>query len=156
MEQRFWEKVDKSGDCWLWTARVDREGYGQFTADRHPDGAHRVAWTLAYGPIPDGMDVLHRCDNRPCVRSTHLFLGDQVANNADMVSKGRNRGVAGELHPRSKLTTAQVQEIRAAYAGRYRPQIDRRIELASRFGISTQQIIAIQLGNAWRHLGGAA
>lgn len=94
-ETRFWSHVDKTGDCWLWTASVfkDRYGYGKFNAASEKPTrvvyAHRFSWELANGPIPDGLWVLHHCDNPPCVRPDHLFLGTQSANVADMHSKGR-------------------------------------------------------------------
>lgn len=88
IEERFWEKVDKSGDCWVWTASVDLKGYGNF---KHPLGsdAHTFSWTLHYGPITGGLCVLHRCDNPPCIRPNHLFLGTRADNNLDMIDKGR-------------------------------------------------------------------
>lgn len=74
MVERFWEKVDKSGECWLWTASLDKDGYGQF----HPNKrqlvkAHRMSWSLLVGPIPPGHDLHHEvCSNRACVRPDHL------------------------------------------------------------------------------------
>ena len=97
-EERFWSKVDKSGDCWVWTAAVVGSrnpkfdhvgGYGVFGIGRKVYRAHRVSWEMAHGPIPDGMLVCHSCDNRGCVRPSHLFLGDQADNVRDMDSKGR-------------------------------------------------------------------
>ena len=90
VEERFWAKVDKDGDCWTWMARRQpRGGYGQFQLDGRTRSAHRVAWTLTNGPIPDGLCVLHRCDNPPCVNPEHLWLGTKAENNQDMTEKGR-------------------------------------------------------------------
>jgi len=79
LEERFWAKVDKSGECWLWTASKVVEGYGQFFAGRRsaaghpqPTRAHRVAYELLVGPIPEGMTLDHLCRNRACVNPTHL------------------------------------------------------------------------------------
>ena len=92
LTDRFWSKVDTSGECWTWTADLDDHGYGRLGIGRKRiEPAHRVAWTLANGPIPEGLRVLHHCDNPPCVRPDHLFLGTQADNMADMMAKGRAR-----------------------------------------------------------------
>lgn len=97
--ERFWEKVDKSGDCWLWLGFVEPRGYGQFceTGTRKTVPAHRVAWELHHGEtIPAGLFVCHRCDVRHCVNPDHLWLGDHDENMKDMTSKGRQ--ARGERH----------------------------------------------------------
>jgi hypothetical protein len=97
---RFWPKVEKTDGCWLWTGATDRRGYGKIF-----DGAgklliaSRVAHELCIGPIPDGLCVLHKCDNPPCVNPDHLFLGTFGDNTQDMLAKGRNRN--GYSPPRS-------------------------------------------------------
>ncbi|MFD8088690.1 HNH endonuclease signature motif containing protein [Streptomyces malaysiensis] len=89
---RFWLRVAKSDGCWTWRAALNAYGYGAFwTADKKVVGAHRFSYQLHYGPIPEGMWVLHRCDNPPCVRPDHLFLGSPADNIHDMDSKGRGR-----------------------------------------------------------------
>jgi len=88
--ERFWEKVDKTDGCWLWTASRTTSGYGQFCpVGNVPRKAHRIAWELTYGPVPEGAHVLHRCDTPLCVRPDHLFLGDAAANVDDMWTKSR-------------------------------------------------------------------
>ena len=90
LEQRFWERVRKSDGCWLWTGRHRPDGYGQLlTAERRVVYAHRLAYEIHHGPIPDGMFVCHHCDNTPCVRPDHLFLGTHADNMRDMREKGR-------------------------------------------------------------------
>ena len=93
VEERFWSKVaiGDPDECWEWQRSRRGGGYGQFriAPDQSPQRASRVAWALASGPVPDGLWVLHRCDNPPCCNPAHLFLGDRAANVADMVAKGR-------------------------------------------------------------------
>src|SRR5436305_1293534 len=89
---RFWERVDKSGECWEWTWSIGGPGYGQIVNRKiclQPMTTHRVAWELHNGPIPKGMHVCHHCDNRKCVRPSHLFLGSHKDNMKDRDRKGR-------------------------------------------------------------------
>lgn len=88
---RFWEHVEKTDACWNWTGCVDVKGYGSISTSRgsRPLQAHRVSYQIANGPIPDGMMVLHRCDNPRCVNPSHLFLGTAADNTHDMMSKER-------------------------------------------------------------------
>ena len=93
--ERFWSKVLFSADgCWLWSRSTTHGGYGQFGVGSGPQRmmkAHRMAWLLTFGEIPNDLRVLHHCDNPPCVRPDHLFLGTLSDNSQDMVAKGRNR-----------------------------------------------------------------
>jgi hypothetical protein len=100
LAQRFWSHVDRNGAgpswpeaCWIWTAGLNgRDGRGYIAAGRHRVAAHRASWQLASGlSIPAGLFVLHRCDNARCVRPSHLWLGTQADNIADMDQKGRRR-----------------------------------------------------------------
>lgn len=162
-EERFWSKVQKcEGDgCWVWTAAIFNTGYGSFHSvpGQSSVTAHRFSFELANGPITDGRFVCHHCDNRPCVRPDHLFLGTQKENIADASSKGRlltgdrhpwrrRAGLVrrGEAVPSHKLTAADVHEIRAL------AEIHSAISIANRFGVSDSAIRDIITGRTWQHI----
>lgn len=109
---RFWMKVDKSGDCWLWLGNpAHRYGFFAISATRRV-APHRYSYELAHGPIPDGMQVLHTCDVPKCVNPAHLWLGTQDDNMKDKARKGR----ASHAGYAPRLTPTQVAELRARYA----------------------------------------
>lgn len=148
MSPDFWEHVDRSGgpsSCWPWKHGLDSNGYGSITRKPRVYSTHRVAYTLAVGPIPDGIYVLHRCDNRPCCNPDHLFLGSHADNMADMKSKGRGRSgnKGGAAAHNKKLTQLQVDEIRRRYPGESQPALGRE------FGVSASQISRIVTGKRW-------
>ena len=120
MARRFWAKVEKTDSCWFWTAAIGGRGYGSFgIGGRSPRGrthpAHRVAWELANGSIPNGLWVLHRCDNKRCVRVDHLYLGTARENSRDAIERGQASGPRGSRNPRAVLTWDLVAELREVY-----------------------------------------
>ncbi len=154
-ETRFWAKVDKSGDCWNWTGATGSFGHGVVRIATVLYKAHRVSWTWANGPIPEGLCVCHRCDNPRCVRPDHLFLGTKQDNSSDMARKGRAGSVVhpervprGEASGTAKLTAQAVREIRRLYAAGAANQY----ELAARFGVSQPAIGMIVRRRNWRHV----
>ena len=112
--RRFWNKVEITDDCWLWTAATTSNGYGSFGLNGCVVYAHRFAYELCIGQIPEDQQVLHSCDNPPCCNPAHLFLGSHADNMADMATKHRNR--FGVSHHNAKLSDIKVAQIRAGYA----------------------------------------
>src|SRR5688572_1032600 len=140
MAERFWSKIAKDGlipehrpelgPCWVWTAACSREGYGVFQEARGTTvRAHRKAWELSHGCIPDDLNVLHHCDNPRCCRPAHLFLGTHVDNSNDKVSKARQ--ARGARHGLAKIDYLTAAAIRAERAGGAT-----QVALAVRHGIS--------------------
>jgi len=138
------------GPCWIWT-RAHRNGYGAVSMNGRVEDTHRVSYKLTYGSIPDGENVLHRCDHGLCGRPTHLFSGTQADNMHDMDAKGRgNRvGMKGVAHHKAKLTEADVLNIRSAYAMGTRGMVK---YLAEKYKLNRQTINRIGRLKAWTHL----
>jgi hypothetical protein len=112
---------------------------------------HRLAWTLARGPIPDGMEVCHSCDNPPCVNDSHFFLGTQSDNSKDMWAKGRGRRFPiryGERHHFAKMTEALVAALRSEYV---KGSLTHGSGALSRkYGIHYSTVCRIVRGETWR------
>lgn len=151
LARRFWAKVEKTRTCWLWTAALNSKGYGTIGhGGRRPSGswrtilAHRASYLMHVGPIQDGQDVLHRCDNPQCVRPAHLMLGDDAENTRDKMRK--NRQARGEMLPQSRLTDAAVREIRQQGA---RLDVHRA---AARYGVTPSTISSVLRAATWRHV----
>ena len=151
-EQYFWPRVLKTDDCWIWTGPVSNSGYGVVMFQRKNYLVHRLSYELHFGPIPDDMWVLHRCDNPICVRPDHLFLGTPQDNTSDMIAKNRRISPTpnpkrGQEHPMAKLTGIQVDKIRSLYAtGQYK-----QANLARRYGVTRTTICDILHGRIWKH-----
>ena len=143
--ERFWAKVDKSGECWMWTGCVSRGGYGSFSVTSADNRlAHRVAYELTIGAIPPGLLACHKCDVCGCVNPAHIFLGTSTDNNRDRESKGRGRKQRGEANTSATLTWEKVREIRALRSSGFS-----QVDLARTFGVSKQSITNIIQGRTW-------
>lgn len=143
---RFWSKVDVTGpdDCWEWQASLSGGGYGQYWLDNRQLKAHRVAWTLENGEIPEGLCVCHHCDNPRCVNPSHLFLGTHRDNVIDGINKGRTH--IGVKNGNSKLDENDVKQIRVfANLGKTQREIGRI------FGISKTHAGQIIRRERWNH-----
>jgi hypothetical protein len=161
LSNRFWTKVQVLGeaDCWEWQAFRSKFGYGKTGVGGRVHFAHRVAWELTYGPIPDGIRVLHRCDNPPCVNPAHLFLGTMSDNMQDMWDKGRHEPpkkqpkpapigrARGERHGLAKLTAEIVLLARQQAAAGTTYQA-----LALQHGVTKQAIRYAVLRHTWKHV----
>ena len=165
-EARFWSKVDaKPGDlegCWDWTAYASGDGYGIFWDGENYVRAHRYAYELANGEIPNGMHICHRCDNPGCVNSRHLFLGTNAGDMADRNKKGRQaqgERSGARLHPekmprpgvrngQAKLDDLKVREIRGMYATGGITQV----KLAKFFGVHVSTICDVVNRKIWAHV----
>lgn len=160
-QSRFWSKVNKTNDCWTWTAGLNKDGYGKFaiTGPQQARGinapqkhvtAHRLSWELNAGkPVPNGMLVMHSCDNPTCVNPDHLSLGDPMMNMKDKMSKGRHRTdpARGSGSGSAKLSEGDVAIILS------------RIDdgetcrtIAKDYGVADRTICAINNNETWTHV----
>lgn len=160
IEERFWAKINKNGPvpphlpelgpCWMWTGSVfeKRGGYGQF-AVKHGVvvRAHRFSWELHFGPIPEGVWILHRCDVRRCCRPDHLFSGNGQSNSDDMKSKGRERKAIGVENGKSFLDEDTIRLIRHEHEHGLGYK-----RLSFRFGISPSHAREIVKRHIWNHV----
>jgi hypothetical protein len=147
--KNFWSRVNKLGpdDCWLWTGGKTKSGYGMVyigtgASNNRNQGAHRFAWYITFGSIPDDLFLCHRCDQPACVNPDHLFLGTHTENMRDMYSK--RRGPTGDRNKSTKLNWAIVDEIRSAY-----PHLS-QWTLARRYGVGRSTIRHILDGTTWK------
>ncbi len=134
-ESRFWSRVKKTAGCWEWQGSTNADGYGQSPLHAFPGErfAYRIAWIITNGPIPAGVEFLHSCDNRRCVRPDHLSLGTHALNMFDASMKGRLA---------KKLTMDDARRIRQ--------EAGTLAEIAKRWGVCFQLISSIKRGKVWK------
>lgn len=146
--------VDPVTGCWNWTGYIDKDGYGRFRTGGKGLGAHRISYEAHVGPIPPGMLICHRCNNRACVNPDHLYAGTGKDNTRDSMDAGTARCLTappppqrGELNRTAKLTAPIVVEIRQRLAAG-----ERQPDLASRYGVDRATINHIACGRTWKHV----
>ena len=146
--KRFYDKTEPEpmSGCLLWTGYVASTGYGVFRMNTKARRAHRVAWELERGEIPEGLCVLHKCDVPACVNVDHLFLGTQADNVADRHAK--NRGAKGESHHAARLSEDDVREARKAW----RDGVMNYTQLAVKFGVTDAAMSYAVRGVTWKHV----
>lgn len=161
VDERFWEKVDKTGDCWLWKGSLTGYGYGDFCLiprwkNTKMIRAHRYSYAIHYGEIPSGLCVCHKCDVRNCVRPDHLFLGTIQDNTADMIKKKRHhvgkkkyseKFKRGESHYKALLNRGIVEEVVSLSH-----ECRNKSEIARMLGIGRHLVGNILAGKSWRHV----
>lgn len=155
--KRFWSKVTKETKlssphvktpCWTWSGTRHKEnGYGGFYADGRLNRAHRWIFQKRFGSLPQEILVCHKCDNPPCVRPSHLFMGNKSTNILDSIAKNRFQVKKGEAHGSSKLTLEQVLIIKSS-----KPRIGLCPSLAARFGFPDATIRNVLYGRTWKHV----
>jgi hypothetical protein len=154
VEERFWRKVNKTGDCWLWQGWKNSDGYGDYrTAQKHgifdSKRAHRISYYFTYGDYDRKLDVCHKCDTPLCVNPNHLFLGTRKDNMQDCVSKGRLSPPPihkGENTHTAKLDWNKVREIRRLHSEGGVSQV----ELGKRYGVTKHTINKIVKNINWK------
>jgi len=160
-DRRILDRLDRSGDCWLWTGALDERGRGRVWRNGSICIHHRAIWSILVGPIPKGALLCHHCDNPTCANPDHLYIGNSKTNVDDMMRRGRhwtardperakavaagngsqNNWVKGERNPKAKLRQDQAIEIANSSDGNR--------ALAERYGVHITSIQRIRRGAAW-------
>jgi hypothetical protein len=154
---RFWPKIEKgpnADDCWKWIGAKTENGYGVIGAGARGTGvlkAPRASWLIHHGEEPGEMLVCHKCDNPECCNPLHLFLGTNSDNMKDCSNKGRLKipHRRGEANNKSKLTEAQVIEIRLVYKNRCK--INGAQPLGRKHGVHWKTILKVIKNQTWKN-----
>ena len=141
---RFFNKVNKTDTCWLWTGCKEKDGYARITFQKNRFPSHRFSWLLAGNTIPEGHHIRHKCKNKHCVNPEHLETGTREQNMADKIRDGTDS--RGEKSVNAKLTEEQVRVIRA------NPDKKTHRELAEEYGVAETTISKIIHRKSWKHL----
>ncbi|SRR6266404_1011855 len=143
-KQRFEEKFRVTPGCWIWTAGKNNDGYGLIWRDDKIVRANRVSYELYVGPIPDGLIIRHKCDNRSCVNPSHLLTGAHADNMRDAVDRRRMASQKGADNGQSKLTEAQVLAIRSDTRS--------QVKISADYGVNQSLIWFIKRRKNWTHI----
>lgn len=148
IEERFWSKVNKTDNCWLWQGGIsNRYGQIKISKSRKQISVHRYSYELHYGIISNNLFVCHKCDNPLCVRPDHLFLGTYLENIQDMLDKKRHN--YGSKHSMSKLNENDIIEIKLALQN---PYCGINKDLANKYNVNHRTISNIKLNKNWKHV----
>lgn len=156
IKNRIEKNTKKTETCWIWTGAwqgQDAKGfkkYGSISLCGHLQATHRIAYILKHGRIKNGLHVLHKCDNRFCINTDHLFLGTNNDNVQDKILKKRH--AFGEKSGRAKLTKEQVIEIRNAVLSKKKNSLFTAQMLAEKYGVCRRQIFSIRWRQTWKHI----
>ena len=140
------ERDEDAAACWTWKGRINRAGYGTVKHGGKSFLGHRMVWEFANGPIPSGLFICHRCDNRSCCNPRHLYAGTHEDNMRDMKSRGRSRcaRLLGNANPAARLTEKQVRAIRR--------ETGMHAVVAHKYGVNETTIGCIRRRKTWRHI----
>jgi hypothetical protein len=148
-KERFWQRVDCSGGsqaCWPWIG-TKRYGYGFLKILKKPVRVHRFSWQIHVGPIPDGLHVLHKCNNPACVNPSHLYVGTDQDNMNDKIRAGRQNHPFGSRIANAILNDDIVRSIRARHANG-----ETRTEIARDLGLKRNNVDQVIYRQRWTHI----
>lgn len=149
LKARFWRDIDKRSpsECWEWKGGRDTSGYGHFKHGNEIHRIHRLSYQLHHGEIPEGMHILHSCDNKICGNPAHLRVGTNAENMREKAERGLCNPVIGEANFQARLNADKVRQIRSLYQSGYTYD-----KLGVMFGVSKQTCASIVKRKTWKHV----